>query len=150
MKEWFIDFFKDKDNIGEIVLIVIGIFLGLLIPAIGRFFNWLRKLIGTGIKKVITNSKNKLKEMKANRKENQTIKQIERMEIPVPDNFLNGKEGNPKYRKIFQMIDDGLIEAPPLYRLKKMLNDNPDILKNITTELPITRLPEIKQPFIKK
>ena len=156
MMEWIIDFFTDKENIGEIALIVIGILIGLLFTAVGRLFKWLSKLVLTGGKKVLTNGKNKLKKMKLNREYMRTIKQVERMEIPVTDKLLFRKspEENPELEKIFQMMDDGLIEMPPMYKTQKYFKDHPELMKNIieASKSPVytPQLTEIKPPIIKK
>lgn len=122
--DWFLDFWNRAAGtngdgiISNIVILLIGIFINF----VGRFlwflYKWLSKKIVSLCKKI----KVKWLEIKKNRLYKKTIKQIERMEIPISDNFLFGKspEKNPELKKIFQMIEDGVIDAPKSYRLYKL------------------------------
>lgn len=154
MEELLIDILTDKDNISEIIIAGVIFTLGVFFRTFFTFLKWISKSLWLGGKQVLTNGKNKLKKMQERRTYIKTIKQIERMEIPVPDNFLLFKslEKNPELKKIYQMMDDGLIEMPSIYKTEKLLDhlDLKDIKIDIS-KLPVRtpQLTEIKRPIIK-
>lgn len=151
--EGLIDILTDKDNISEIIIAGVTFTLGVFFRTFFTFLKWLGKSLWLGGKKVLTNVKNKLKTRKERRTYIKTIKQIERMEIPVTDKFLFRKspEENPELKKIFQMMDDGQIEMPSTYRIQKFFRDHPELKSKIITDaskLPVytPQLTEIKPP----
>lgn len=139
MIEWMKEFYTNPENIGEIVNGVVLFLIGVISPTIYKgvriLFKWLINLCWIGVKKVVIKSKSKLKKIKKNWDYKRKTGQIERQEIPVTDEFLMGRspEKNPELRKIFQMMDDGVIETPPLYAKCK--------------ELRTTLSPELKEAF---
>lgn len=157
-------FFTNSENINEIALIVVGILIGLLATVIGKMFKWLGQFLWTCGKKALSPILTRIKKLKVERKYKKTIKQIERMKIPIPKNFLLTKspEKNPELKKIYQMMDEGQIKQPNSYRHQKLLlkelEDNPelnDVLKDVKIDVskspPIKHnLPEIKLPPFKK
>ncbi|KOR76505.1 hypothetical protein AM232_26165 [Bacillus sp. FJAT-21352] len=152
--EWMKEFFANPENIRDIVNGVVIFLIGVIFPTIYKgvriLFKWLITLCWRGVKKVVTKSKR----IKEDRKYKRTIKQIERKEIPIPENFLWGKspEKNPELRKIFQMIEDGVIEAPASYKLQKSLKDHSilDELKKDAANLSQQQIKPIKLPPFKK
>lgn len=107
--ESLIEFFTDKDNIGDIIIIVIAL-IGLP-PTIIGFFKWVRRFLSVCKKKIPTKFK-KMKDWLAYRR---TIGKLVRLEIRViPETFLDGKsrEKNPELRKIYRMIDEKLLPRP--------------------------------------
>lgn len=150
MIESVIEFFTTKENVREIIFIGIAFFLGVVFTGCIKFFKWLGNILWVGFKTTLTKSKNKIKKVKVERQYKRTIKQIERKEIPIPNNFLLGKspEKNPELKRIFQMMDNGLIEVPDSYKIQKLLKDRPDIIKG--NPLDIVKLPVIKPPTLKK
>jgi len=149
--DWVITFFTDNQNRNEVAYVVIGIIIGLLVKAIGSFIQWLyNKIRGLNISARI---KSKIKKMKVKRKYKKTIKQIERMEIPLPKHFLFNKspEKNPELKNIYRMIDEGLIETSSSYKLQQFFKDNPELkLKLNELNLPPIPITQIKPPSLKK
>ncbi|SNT58756.1 hypothetical protein SAMN05444672_1749 [Bacillus sp. OK838] len=150
--EWIKEYFTNKENISDIVMVIITIVITYFFGIIPKIFKWLGKLFGI-LGKWLTNVKNRLLEIPKDWVYKRTIKKIERGEIPVTDEFLWGKspEKNPELRKIYQMMDDGVIESPALYKLQKSLKDN-SILENLKKN--VVNVPQpikpIKLPPFKK
>jgi hypothetical protein len=147
--EWIKEFLKNGDNINEIAYVVIGILITLFSTAILNLIKWLyKKMRGLDI-----DISARVKKMKVKRNYKKTIKQIERMEIPMSANFLFRKspEKNPELKKIYRMIDEGLIETSASSKLQQFFKDNPE-LKLKLNELNATKLPpiQIKPPSLKK
>lgn len=141
--ELFQSFFADKENINEIVLeIVVWVILGIL-----GFILWLiRRTLRKVSIHLLTKVKKQFKKMTNHLKYKRTIKLIVKKKIPITDAFLLGKspEKNPECAKIFQMLDSGELECPPLYKrqmeIKKFLEEHPE-LKDIKIDLD--KLPDI-------
>ena len=131
---WFTGLFTEE-NINDIALEVIK-------WAIIGILGFILFLFRRKVTELFTKGKNQLKTMKERRQYKRTIKQIERQEIPLPENFLllKSPEKNPELKKIYQMIDEGLIEAPSSYKLQKLLNEHPE-LKDL--KLDLSKLPDV-------
>lgn len=155
--EWIKGFFADGDNLNDIGVWVVTILIGLIFIFIKRIFKWLGKLFGIFGKWLLTKRKNKIEKIKEDREDQdykREIGQIERGEIPVTDKFLFGKspEKNPELSKIYQMMDDGVIESPNIYELQKSLKGNSllDELKKDAINPPYQQIKPIKPPPFKK
>lgn len=119
--EWFKGYWvREGDSVISDILVIVIAFI--LFNVIGTFILWLLKKAGLWIKEFCISLPARIKKFKADRAYKKTIKQIERLEIPIPENFLLFKtpEKNPELSKIFQMIEDEIIEAPPHLKLAKL------------------------------
>lgn len=145
MIQWFDSFLTREGTAnGDVIIleIVVALLIGILSflvfvfrRSMKVFWNWIMRLLTLRLP-------NELKKFKVNIKYKKTIKQIERKKIPIPEYFLRGKspENNSELRKIFQMIEDGLIEAPDSYKISKMIQG----LKLDDIKIPEVRLPNIE------
>lgn len=123
--DWFIAYWNRDGNGDAVISDLIVLFAAfiaanvvgkLLLFILKRFVKWVRAFCTVQIPIKIKNCKEK-------RKYKKTIRQIENLEIPIPNNLLLGKtpEKNPELSKIFQMIEDQIIKAPESYRIAKLL-----------------------------
>ena len=128
-----------EDIVSDLIVAFVAFILGYgfksILKGIHMLVSWFKK-------KILQIPIN-FRKFKVNREYKKTIKLIERLEIPVTESFLFGKtkEKNPELKKIFEMMDEGLIEAPPLYKLSKTIKDRgiklPDnnVLNNIPPKI---------------
>jgi hypothetical protein len=143
---WLIDFWNTDDNANKIIIVVISAILGILIKEIVKFFKWFGKKIYAFSSYLKGLVKKKYKKWREKRRYKKTIKLIVRKKMAIPRYFLLGKseEKNPELKQIFQMIEDGELEAPDLYKLVKVFRDNPDLKvlsENIQLHHPLIKNP---------
>lgn len=139
--EWFKDYWvREGDSVISDILVIVIAFI--LFNIIGKFILWLLKKTRLWIKAFCISLPVRIKKFKADRAYKKTIKQIERLEIPIPKNFLSFKtlEKNPELGNIFQMIEDGLIEAPEMYKLSKLVEGLELNKADIKLNSPLSRI----------
>lgn len=137
------EFFSSEENINEIFLLIVGLILGILSNIILKilkiFFIYLYNRFTT----FLSYLKKKVDLFKKKRNYQKTIKNIEKQKIEIPPYFLLEKspENNPELRKIFQMIDEGIIEEPIQSKMSRHFKENPidleKLMKPIKTNIQI-------------
>jgi hypothetical protein len=93
-----------------------------------------------------------VKRRRERKKYMKTIKYIEQGKIEVTDSFLSGKspEKNPELKKIYEMLEEGIIKAPKFYELYKKLSGKTvdEILANAKNNLPLHHIRPTMPPFL--
>jgi hypothetical protein len=153
MFETITDYLNQSDHYDKLIWAIIAGFIGAVIKDIlfkylGKIIRWFFFVIIGLFKRVISKMRAINISFKEKGQYKKKIKQIEKLEITIPDYFLFSKsrEKNPELRRIFTMIEEGIISEPPSMKINKYIKDNPDILDKIINQRSVPYLPEIK-PF---
>lgn len=126
-----INYFSKGDNYDKLLWIIIGLFIGAifsfmksqLVNLLKFTWRYIKKLVRIFIEKI----KCLLKYIDKKIKYRLNIRKIEKGEMEIPPYFLVGKtyESNPELTKIFNLIDEGVIEESVQSKLARHLEKNP-------------------------
>lgn len=123
-----IKYFSEGDNYDKLLWIIIGLLIGAIFGFMkSQFvkFTWrcIKKLVRTFIEKL----KYSLKYICKRIKYRLNIRKIEKGKMEIPPYFLVWKthESNPELTKIFNLIDEGVLEEPAQSKLARYLEKNP-------------------------
>lgn len=126
-----VNYFSTGDNYDKLLWVIIG----LLVTAIFNFMksqlNKFIKISWRYLKKLVRLLTRQIKHLSKRTGEQikyrLTIRKIVKGKKEIPPYFLLGKtrENNPGLTKIFNLIDDGILEEPKELKLARYLKENP-------------------------
>lgn len=126
-----INYFSNGDNyyklLWAVILLIVATIFDFVKSQLTKLFKFAWKYMMKFFKMIIGKSKQLPKRFREQLKYRQMIRKIEKSEIDIPPYFLIGKtcENNPELTKIFNLIDNGVLEEPAESKLARHFEENP-------------------------